>query len=157
MVEKKEDATMTCQNCGTDLVCHMSSYKGDFKNKLQWQNSDSTAHYKYNGHEYSCVIPDEINLQSNESIDDESHLNEFLTEKQEQIKLEQTAQQKQITEKTESQFTKEQLEKIDQELDKLIVIEAIVTKKLSTGDLAPNPQKVGMFVKIICDKMENQN
>ena len=146
MVEKKEGATMSCQNCGTELVCHMSSYKGDFQNKLQWQNQDGTAHYKFNGSEYSCNIP-ESNPQTND---------EFLNQKQEQIKNEQEDNEKQIAEKTESQFTKEQLEKIDQELDKLITIESFVTKKLTTGDLAPNPAKVGMYMKFIYDKLEKK-
>lgn len=59
MVEKKDGAEMTCKSCGTELICHMSNYKGDFKNKLQWQNEDGTAHYKFNGTEYSCNIPEE--------------------------------------------------------------------------------------------------
>lgn len=60
MVEKKEGAEMTCLKCQTKLVCHMSNYKGDFKNKLQWQNQDGTAHYKFNGSEYSCNIPENV-------------------------------------------------------------------------------------------------
>ena len=59
MVEKKDGAEMTCKSCNTELICHMSKYKGDFKNKLQWQNEDGTAHYKFNGTEYSCNIPEE--------------------------------------------------------------------------------------------------
>ena len=129
----------------------MSDYQGDFKNKLQWQNSDSTAHYKYNGHEYSCVIPDEIELKP-----EVESSNEFLNKKQEEIKNQQSEDEKQTAENKSLWFSKEKLMLIDKEIDKLIVIESLVTKKLSTGDLPPNPQKVGMFVKIICDMLENQ-
>ena len=64
MVEKTDGAEMTCKSCGTELICHMSSYKGDFKNKLQWQNEDGTAHYKWISKEkYDCIIPNEIELK----------------------------------------------------------------------------------------------
>ena len=74
MVIKTDGAEMTCKSCGTELICHMSDYKGDFKNKLQWQNEDGKAHYKFNGKEYSCNIPEqeepipdnEIELKSKE-------------------------------------------------------------------------------------------
>ena len=67
MVLKVEGAEMTCKGCGTELICHMSNYKGDFKNKLQWQNEDGTAHYSTNnGKDFTCNIPDEIELKSNE-------------------------------------------------------------------------------------------
>ncbi len=64
--EKVEGAEMTCKGCGTELICHMSKYKGDFKNKLQWQNEDGKAHYATNnGKDFTCNIPeiDEIELK----------------------------------------------------------------------------------------------
>lgn len=66
MVEKKDGAEMTCKSCDTELICHMSNYKGDFKNKLQWQNEDGTAHYKFNGKDYSCNIPKQEETEPNE-------------------------------------------------------------------------------------------
>jgi len=73
MVLKEDGAEMTCRSCGTDVICHMSNYKGDFKNKLQWQNEDGTAHYSTNnGKDFTCNIPEqetdknEIELKSNE-------------------------------------------------------------------------------------------
>jgi len=57
--EKVEGAEMTCKGCGTELICHMSNYKGDFKNKLQWQNEDGKAHYATtNGKDFTCNIPE---------------------------------------------------------------------------------------------------
>ena len=55
MVEKKEGATMVCSACGATLVCRMSNYRHLYKNKLQWQNSDGSAHYSYNGGKFTCT------------------------------------------------------------------------------------------------------
>ena len=63
LVEKIEGAEMTCKSCDSDLVCHMSKYEGGFENKLQWQNSDGSAHYKWkSAGKYDCVIPGENNI-----------------------------------------------------------------------------------------------
>jgi len=59
LVEKVEGAEMTCRACGTDLICRMKEYKGDFAPKLQWQNEDGTAHYNTkDGKNFTCNIPD---------------------------------------------------------------------------------------------------
>ena len=55
LVEKKEGATMICTQCGAKLVCGMSKYPHPYKNKLQWQNSDGSAHYKYDSGKFSCT------------------------------------------------------------------------------------------------------
>ena len=55
MVEKREGATMICHQCGDKLFCRMSNYKHPYKNKLQWQNQDGTAHYKYDGGKFTCT------------------------------------------------------------------------------------------------------
>ena len=54
MVEKIEGTTMTCHQCGEKLICRMSNYKPPYKNKLQWQNQDGTAHYKFDGKKFTC-------------------------------------------------------------------------------------------------------
>lgn len=46
---------MTCHQCGEKLFCRMSNYKHPYKNKLQWQNQDGTAHYKYDGGKFTCT------------------------------------------------------------------------------------------------------
>lgn len=58
MVEKKEGATMECLNCGNDLVCGWSKPSDTFKQKLQWQNKNGKAHYKYENGEYLCIGED---------------------------------------------------------------------------------------------------
>lgn len=55
MVEKKEGATMICHQCGDKLVCRMSNYKHPYTNKLQWQNQDGTAHFKFDGKNFTCT------------------------------------------------------------------------------------------------------
>lgn len=60
MVIKKDGATMTCNNCDTELICRMKEYGGNFASTLQWQNYDGTAHYKTtDGKNFTCNIPDE--------------------------------------------------------------------------------------------------
>jgi len=46
---------MTCHQCGENLTCRMSNYKHPYTNKLQWQNQDGTAHFKYDGGKFSCT------------------------------------------------------------------------------------------------------
>ena len=146
MVDKKEGAEMTCKNCGSELVCHMSEYKGDFKNKLQWQNEDKTAHYSTkDGKNFTCNVPNETEPND-----------KFLQQKQEEIKGQTKITQSTIQETKKTVFTVDDLVTIDKELDKLIVIEAIVTKKLTT-DVPPNPQKEGMFMKLLYGKLEARN
>lgn len=56
MADKEEGAEMKCKGCGTLLVCHMSTYQNGFENKLQWQNSDGSAHFKWTGPgKFDCV------------------------------------------------------------------------------------------------------
>lgn len=132
---------MTCTNCGTRLVCHMSEYKGDFKNKLQWQNSDSTAHYSTkDGKNFSCNVLNEIELKPND---------EFLNKKQEEIKNQTESKVK---------LTDQQLIAIHDQIDTLLIIEKIVTARLQgVSDELPNPAKVGMYMKFLWDKLEEKN
>lgn len=60
MVLKKEGATMSCNNCGTDLVCRTKDYGGNYASTLQWQNFDGTAHYATkDGKTYTCNVPED--------------------------------------------------------------------------------------------------
>jgi len=60
VVEKTDGAEMTCKSCGTELICHMSNYKGNYKNQLQWQNEDGKAHYSTtNGKDFTCNVPEQ--------------------------------------------------------------------------------------------------
>ncbi len=64
MVEKTEGAEWDCVTCGTHLICRMKDYDGDFKSKLQWQNEDGSAHFSYDGHEFSCNTPPDSDTNS---------------------------------------------------------------------------------------------
>jgi len=60
MVLKKEGAIMTCAQCDTELICRLKDYGGNYPPSLQWQNYDSTAHYKTtDGKNFNCNVPDE--------------------------------------------------------------------------------------------------
>jgi len=60
MPQKKEGATMECQNCGADLICRKKDYGGGYEPTLQWQNFDGTAHYSTkDGKNFTCSIPDD--------------------------------------------------------------------------------------------------
>jgi len=54
-IEKKEGEKMDCLNCGRELVCGWSKESENFKAKLQWQNSNGKAHYKFSGGAYLCI------------------------------------------------------------------------------------------------------
>lgn len=55
MTEKKEGAMMKCSKCGLTLTCRMSNYAYPYQNKLQWQNDDGSAHYKFASGKISCT------------------------------------------------------------------------------------------------------
>ena len=148
--EKKEGAEQTCK-CGTSLICVKitKEWNGKTETKLQWQNKiDHKPHFKFAGPgKFDCVIPEKNNTEN--STDDDSHLKK----KQEEI----LQQQQQDTRKKTSEFTEEQLVKIDEEITKLQLIETIVTKKLATEkEPTPNPAKVGMYMKFVRDMMEEE-
>lgn len=76
MAEKQEGATMVCSSCGEKLTCRMSNYKPPYTNKLQWQNQDGSAHYKYDDGKFTC------NTQAKES----KQLKQALREQDELLK-----------------------------------------------------------------------
>ena len=47
----------TCRSCKKEIICGQTEYQGT--KKLQWQNKDGKAHYKFNveTQELSCNIP----------------------------------------------------------------------------------------------------
>lgn len=128
-VQKTDGATMTCQNCNTKLTCRMSSYEGSFENKLQWQNPDRTAHYKWKSPgKFECVLSEQVKPDNNE----------FLKQKQEELKNQPAPQ-------ALDKITQERIEK-----DILLIsqIEEIVKQNLNT----PIPEKIGMYVKLIYER-----
>ena len=74
MIEKREGATMTCRQCGEKLVCLMSNYKYPYVNKLQWQNQDGTAHYKYDGGRFTCTGVDEKSKHLKKALQEQDEL-----------------------------------------------------------------------------------
>ena len=54
-------------------------------------------------------------------------------------------------------FNQKKLDEIDEQLDKLVTLEDMITKKLTIDNVTPNPAKVGMYMKFIWDKMVQNN
>jgi len=77
VVEKQEGATMMCGNCGEKLICRMSNYKHPYTNKLQWQNQDGTAHYKYDGGKFTCTTQTKESKQLKQALKEQD---EFMNE-----------------------------------------------------------------------------
>jgi len=120
--EKKEGATQICK-CKTDLICVKvtKTWNNKTEEKLQWQNqSDHKPHFKFAG-------PGKYDCILPENI--------------------VIPETKTITEKVPSLVN---ADKINSQMDILLELESIVTKKLGDN---PNPAKVGMYVKIIFDGM----
>lgn len=55
MVKKIEGAKMSCPQCGKELVCGWSNYPAPYKNKLQWQNKDGSAHFMFKEGSFICT------------------------------------------------------------------------------------------------------
>ena len=74
MTEKREGTTMECRRCGAKLICRMSNYKHPYTNKLQWQNSDGTAHYKYDGDKLICTGQEQESKQLKKALQEQEEL-----------------------------------------------------------------------------------
>ena len=62
---------MICHQCGEKLVCRMSDYRHPYNNKLQWQNSDGSAHYKYDGGVFTCTGKDQESKQIKKALQEQ--------------------------------------------------------------------------------------
>jgi len=71
MVEKREGTSMICHQCNEKLICRMSKYRHPFTNKLQWQNQDGTAHYKYDGGKFTCTGIDKKSKQLKKALQEQ--------------------------------------------------------------------------------------
>lgn len=68
-VTKTDGATMTCKQCGTNLICRLKDYGGTYAPSLQWQNQDGKAHYKTSdGKNFSCNVPEDQSDEQQTSI-----------------------------------------------------------------------------------------
>ncbi len=146
-VPKSEGATMTCLECQTKLECHMSTYSGSYQNKLQWQNSDGSAHYKWSGTDeqgnakFKCMIPDTKPPETKptqQQIDKPTN-EEHLQNKQKEIKNLPPI----------PKLDDEKTAKVIVETELLNSIEDLVMATLKQYEISPSPQKAGMFTRII--------
>jgi len=146
-IPKTEGATMTCLECSTKLECHMSTYSGDFQNKLQWQNPDGSAHYKWNGTDdkgnakFKCMIPETTAPKTTPTQEESDSNTKHLKQKQEEIKNKEPV----------PPLDDEKAAKVISETELLNSIDTLVMATLKQYEVAPSPQKAGSFTKIIYD------
>ncbi len=74
VAEKREGAAMVCHKCGERLVCRMSRYMHPYANKLQWQNQDGSAHYRYDGGAFTCTGKDRESKRLSRAIREQDDL-----------------------------------------------------------------------------------
>lgn len=133
MVEKKVGNTMTCNNCGTKLICRIKDYAGDFEAKPQWQNENGEAHYHTNnGKDFTCNIPKDDESQ-------EVHTTESTVS---------TNTGSAIMETEIPQMDIVTKEYVDNQIIQIQQIEKRVFEVLGAD---ANVQKVGMYVKLILE------
>ena len=100
-----------------------------------------------------CGSEDKIRFVDGNMIRELDHkphicLDGFLKSRQEQIR-----QKCIVNQDTHSIFDQKRLGEIDECLERLCMIEEIVTEKLTVDGMTPNPAKVGMYMKFIYDKI----
>lgn len=138
MVDKVEDAEMTYKSCGYDLVCHMSKYEGGFENKLQWQNSDGSAHYKWKSPgKFGCVLPEENNETPEQAENQASQ---------------STHTESSITKQKAPTFSQETISMIQGETLTLYMIRNTVNEFLKKFEDSPHGGMVGQFTELIFEK-----
>jgi len=136
MVEKKEGNTMTCNGCGTKLICRIKDYAGDFEAKPQWQNENGEAHYHTNnGKDFTCNIPNDNGSQ--------------------QVQTNESTVTTNTASKTSATIESEipHMDKVTEGyVDKqLILIQQIEKRVFEVLGADANVQKVGMYVKLILE------
>lgn len=73
MNDKYEGNSKICTSCNSVITCRMSQY-ANIPNKLQWQNKDGGAHYKYKGEDeegkgiFECVVSQKSESQKGERL-----------------------------------------------------------------------------------------
>ena len=77
---------MTCSQCGQKLICRMSNYMHPYTNKLQWQNQDGTAHFKFDSGKFTCSGTDKKSKELKKALtDQEDFMKEAALSKGEQF------------------------------------------------------------------------
>ena len=146
--EKKEGAEQKCDKCGTPLICVKitKEWNGKSETKLQWQvKGTGKPHFQFAGDKkYKCINIPEKNEDTAASSSVKDDVNDdYLKKKQSELLA------------CKSKLSAEQTDAINAEIDLLQAIEKLVTGKLSVGNSEVNPQKVGMYIKLVRDRIKN--
>jgi len=121
---------------------------------IYWKENKGKQYLNFG--QYSTLRDCGISIEENKTSMESSPKQEtapssdqFLKQKQEQIKKDN----EELDKKLDAIFTEDQKNNIEKEVDIIHAIELLVTKKLKTNTIDPNPAKVGMYVKFIYDKI----
>jgi len=121
---------------------------------IYWKENKGKQYLNFG--QYSTLRDCGISIEENQTSMESSPKQEtapssdqFLKQKQEQIKKDN----EELDKKLDAIFTEDQKNNIEKEIDIIHAIELLVTKKLKTNTIDPNPAKVGMYVKFIYDKI----
>ena len=126
--DKVEGNSGQCHKCGKTIYCNMTTYK-DRDNYLQWQGPDNKAHYTQNGDckDTAQQVTNTVQAIKTQKI------------KLEHIKLDIPILEKALhVSRSATQFLK--------------AIEYVVYEELGQD---ANPQHVGLYIKIIAEKLLN--
>ena len=143
----KEDGNHgECPNCGVHITYRMSSYKGSYQNKLQWQNDDGTAHLKWvSDKNFKCNIPDE--MKSDIPPNTPAGPQQTIQEPPEAPPLPRNTTP--ITE-----LSANYIEKFQKTISNIMQVEGIVRNELGKNQPVGHfvdPAHVGMYVKFLVD------
>lgn len=121
---------------------------------IYWKENNGKQYLNFG--QYSQIRDCGIAVQENQSAMESNTKttqapsnDEYLKEKQEQIKKENA----ELDKKLKGVFTEDQKNTIEKEIDIIHAIELLVSKKLKTNTIDPNPSKVGLYVKFIYNKI----
>jgi len=120
---------------------------------IYWKESGGKSYLNFG--KYTKTKDVGIPTEENQSTMDETtsqapSSDEYLKQKQQEVKEQQDKKQAQVN----KMFTEDVQKSIKHQIDIIIAIESIVTAKLTDCEINPNPAKIGMYMKFVFDKLE---
>ena len=149
--DKNEGKTGICPKCKCEIRCGMTHYNGNYPDKVQWQNSDGSAHIHFNPatKTYTCVLPKSENTQGT--------LDQAPPQQAPPAQTPPPAQQQQAPPAQNTigrkDLTAEQITAILDKVDYWKQVEGLICGRLSIDAngkaIEVSPAKIGMYMKLI--------
>lgn len=120
---------------------------------IYWKDSGGKSYLNFG--KFTKTKDVGIPTEENQSTMDETpsrapSSDEFLKQKQDEIKKQEEKKQAHVS----VMFSEDVQKSIKHQIDIIIAIESLVTAKLKECEIDPNPAKIGMYMKFVFDKME---